>query len=181
MAQISEEQFANLDPDQATELSVLVDLEACWENLRKASSPHLDTAPKLKDLTTKQKAYDAFHVRLVAYNKRYTPAHVSELLLNNPSRLGTWCRAMRNLFLPRQHDPQARCPLHLLEKAHRWADHIGLRMNKSVPSRTLPPVTIGDAIRGLEALVQWCEDLIHAAHSGVRLESPLPVPSNNLV
>lgn len=181
MTQISEVQFANLDPAQATELSLLVDLEACWENLRKAPSRHVDAGPRLKDLSAKQKAYDAFYIRLVAYNKRYTPAHVPELLLNNPSRLGGWCRAMRILFLQRQHDSQARCPLHLLEKAHRWADHIGVRMNGSLLSRPPAPVTMADAIRDLEALVQWCDDRIHAAHPCVQPEMGLSASSNNRV
>jgi hypothetical protein len=160
MSQITEAQIGNLDPTQATELSALVDLEACWENLRKAPGRHDDAKTSLKDLSTKQKAYDAFRIRLMTYNKRYTPAHVPELLLNNPSRLGTWCRAMRKLFLPRQHEAQDHCPLHLLEKAHRWADHIGVRMNKTSLTRMTPPISIGDAIRDLEALAQWCDELL---------------------
>src|SRR5260370_16168919 len=93
MAQISEAQVGNLDPAQATELSLLVELEACWENLRKATARHVDAGSRLKDLSARQKAYDAFRIRLVAYNKRYAPAHVPELLLNNPARLETSCRA----------------------------------------------------------------------------------------
>ena len=172
MAQITEAQVGTLDPTQATDLSVLVDLEACWENLRNAPLRHVDAQTGLKDLTAKQKAYDAFHIKLVAYNKRYTPAHVPELLLNNPSRLGAWCRAMRILFVLRQHDAQNHCPVHLLEKAHRWANHIGVRMKKSLLSRTPPPITIEDSIRDLEALVQWCDDLIHADHPGLQPEIP---------
>jgi hypothetical protein len=170
----SEAPAGNLDPAQATELSLLVDLEACWENLRKPPPRHADVAIAREDLAAKQKAYDSFRNKLVAYNKRYTPAHVPESLLNTPSRLGTWCRAMRNLFLQMEHDPQGRCPVHLLEKAYRWADQIGVRVNKSLVSRTTPPAAIGEAIRELEALVRWCDDLISAAHRGPQQAFLLP-------
>jgi len=181
MTPISETQVGNLDPAQATALCLLVDLEACWENLRKAASRPLDAGTSLKDLSAKQKAYDAFRLKLVAYNKRYTPAHVPELLLNNPSRLGTWCRAMRNLFLARPQDVANPCPLHLLEKAHRWADHIGVRMNTGPLPRTTPPTTMSDAIRDLEAVIQWCDDLIPASLPGPQSEILSPMASTNLV
>ncbi len=172
MAQITEAQIATLDPTQAADLSVLVDLEACWENLRHAPLPNVDAKTSLKDLSAKQKAYDAFHIRLVAYNKQYTPAHVPELLLNNPSRLGAWCRVMRILFLRRPQDAHNPCPVHLLEKAYRWADRIGARMNKNLLIRKTPPITLEDAIRNLEALVQWCDGLIHSDHPGLQPEIP---------
>ena len=35
----------------------------------------------------RSEAYDAFRGKLVAYNRRYAPAHVPELLLNTPPRL----------------------------------------------------------------------------------------------
>ena len=59
-----------------------------------------------------QRAYEVFHAKLVAYNKRHTPAHVPELLLNSPSRLGMWCCRMRDLYLQVEHDPQSHCPVH---------------------------------------------------------------------
>jgi hypothetical protein len=164
MLQICEAPVGCLDATQAKELWQLVDLEACWENLRKPSSGQLAAGITLKDLSAKQKAYDAFRIRLVAYNKRHTPAHVPELLLNTPSRLGTWCRTMRNLCLQMEHDPQGHCPVHVLKKAYRWADQIGVRMNKSLVSRTAPSATIGEAIRELEGLVQWCDDMNGVAH-----------------
>src|SRR5262249_17574001 len=148
-----------LDPAQATALARLVDLEARWENLRKAPGVGATT----QDLHTKQKAYEAFHAQLVAYNKQYTPAHVAELLLNTPSRLGKWCRAMRDLYLRVEHDPRGHCPVHLLEKAYGWADRIGVRMNRGRAGRSTPPGTMQAAIRDLEALGRWCDDLGRAA------------------
>ena len=143
----------SLTPAQAAELSLLVDLEARWENLRQTSPGDM------QDLHGRQKAYDAFRTKLVAYNKQYKPAHVPELLLNNPSRLGLWCQAMRDLFLQVEHDPKGRCPVHLLEKAYRRADQIGARMNQDSVSRPTPPGTIRDVIGELEVLGQWCARL----------------------
>lgn len=159
MPEMKEASVRTLDSAKASELALLVDLEARWENLRKTPSQAAEARATMQDLHVKQKAYDAFHVRLVAYNKQYTPAHVPELLLNTPSRLGIWCRKMRDLYLLVEHDPQGHCPVYLLEKAYRWADHIGTRMNKDRVSRSMEPGNIQAAIRDLEALSQWCDDL----------------------
>ncbi len=75
---------------------------------------------------------------------------------------------MRDLYLRVEHDPR-HCPLHLLEKAYRWADRVGVRMNKVYVSRSTPPSTIEAAIRDLEALGQWCDDLAKVAPPGERL------------
>jgi hypothetical protein len=75
MFELKEAISGSLGPAQAAELSLLVDLEARWENLRQTSPGDLE------DLHGRQKAYDTFHTKLVAYNKQYRPAHVPELLL----------------------------------------------------------------------------------------------------
>src|SRR5262245_13998481 len=110
MPEMKEASVRTLDPAQAAELARLVDLEACWENLRKTPFQASEAGGSPQDLHRKQKAYDAFHAQLVAYNKLYTPAHVPELLLNTPSRLGIWCRRMRNLYLIVENNPQAHYP-----------------------------------------------------------------------
>src|SRR6266849_1935204 len=165
MSEMKEAAVRRLDFAQASEQALLVDLEARWENLRKTPSQAAGEGLTMQDLHAKQKAYDAFHARLVAYNKQYTPAHVPELLLNTPSRLGMWCRTMRDLFLLVEHDPQGHCPVYFLEKAYRWADHVGTRMNKDRVSRSTEPGNIQAAIRNLEALGQWCDDLSRVAPS----------------
>jgi hypothetical protein len=147
----SREGPANSAPVQAIELSLLVDLEARWENMRKTSPGDR------QDLHGRQQAYDAFHGKLVAYNKGYRPAHVPELLLNTPTRLGIWCRAMGQLYLQVEHDPKGHCPAHLLEKAYRWADRISHRLHKAAVRPPTPPGTIRDVIRELEGLAQWCD------------------------
>ena len=163
MPEISEASVGDLDSAQATALSVLVDLEAHWENMRKIRSRDPEVRSTVQDLQGKQKAYEAFHTKLVAYNNRYSPAHVPELLLNTPSRLGIWCRTMRDLYLKVEHDPRGHCPVHLLEKAYGWADRVSARMNKERVSRSISPRTIRAAIQDLEALGQWCEDLAKVA------------------
>ena len=76
-------------------MALLVELEARWENLRKLPPRAQEGGAATQDLLVIQKAYDAFRGKLVAYNKRYHPAHVPELLLNTPPRLAAWCRSMR--------------------------------------------------------------------------------------
>jgi hypothetical protein len=152
-----------LDLAQAAQLAVLVDLEARWENLRITSSRLADVQPSIQDLYSKQKAYDAFRAKLAGYNKQYTPAHVPEVLLNTPARLGLWCRAMRDLYSRVEQDQHGHCPTHLLEKAYRWADRMADRLSKSRVNRSNPPGTIRDAILNLEALQQWCADLTSVA------------------
>jgi hypothetical protein len=156
MSEIRDAATGQLDPEQAIELSILVNTEACWENLRKPGPEPTDAGMTLRELSAKQSAYNAFHARLVAYNKAYMPAHVPELLLNTPSRLGKWCHTMRNLFLQVEHDPRCGSPGHVLEKAHRWADRIGIRLNRELVGRRQPPNTVRDVIRGLETVEQWC-------------------------
>jgi hypothetical protein len=152
-----------LDLAQAAQLAVLVDLEARWENLRTTSSRLADVQPSTQDLYSKQKAYDAFRAKLAGYNKQYAPAHVPEVLLNTPARLGLWCRAMRDLYSRVEQDHQGHCPAHLLEKAYRWADRMADRLGKGRVSRSNPPGTIRAAILDLEALQQWCVELTSVA------------------
>ena len=83
---------ANLDLAQAAELAALVELEARWENLRKPPSRTSEVPSTTQELHGRQKTYEAFRAGLAAYNQRYRPAHIPELLLNTPARLGLWCR-----------------------------------------------------------------------------------------
>jgi hypothetical protein len=151
-----------LDPAQALELALLLDLEACWENLRAASALS-EAPPSTQGLQGKQKAYDGFRAKLKGYNKRYAPAHVPELLLNTPARLALWCGSMRQLYGQLEHIPGAPCPAHLLEKGYRWANKIADRMGHGRIMRSPAPDTISAVILALEALRQWCEHLPQVA------------------
>jgi hypothetical protein len=153
-----------LSPPQARELAMLIELEACWENLRVGPPKTPELAASLKELQHKQKAYEAFRVKLVAYNKAYRPAHVPELLLNTPDRLSAWCQSMVALNLAIQ-DDQA-YPTHLLEKAHRWANQLSDKL-KAVRI-TRPPVarTVAGAILELQNIAQWCTSLSQSKLAG---------------
>src|SRR5579862_6742461 len=148
-----------VDPAQATTLSVLVDLEARWENLKKSRSQDPQAGFTLQDLQSRQKAYEAFRAKLTAYNKRFKPAHVPELLLNTPARLGLWCRSMRDLYLQLANDLQGHCPVNLVEKAYRWADQLAKHLGKPPMTRPTPPATIQAAIGELETVSKWCDSL----------------------
>jgi hypothetical protein len=149
----------NLEAAQAAELALLVDLEACWENLRTRAQAPAAGQSSIQSLHNKQRAYDAFRAKLAAYNKLYKPPHTPELLLNTPARLGLWCKAMRDLYLQIVLDPNARCPSHLVEKAYRWADRLADSMGKPHVGRPGAQGTIPAAILELDVLCQWCAGL----------------------
>jgi hypothetical protein len=117
----------------------------------------------LQDLQSKRKAYEAFRTKLASYNKHYKPAHIPELLLNTPSRLGMWCRAMRDLYIQVESELQGYSLVHLLEKAYGWADKLSVRMNKPLASRSTQPCDIRAAIADLEVLTRWCDELANVA------------------
>ena len=163
MPAMTEASDANLECTQATLLSLLVDLEARWENLRLLPSRAREVGSSTEALQGRQKAYETFRGKLAAYNKQHTPAHVPELLLNTGSRLGAWCRRMRDLYARVEHDPRVPCPVDLLEKAYRWADRVAARLNKTPVSRSASPDTTRAAIEGLEAVARWCDALADGA------------------
>ena len=106
-----------------------------------------------------QRAYAAFRAQLGAYRARFSPTHATELPLNTPARLGRWCRQVRDLHLRAGHAARAHCPLHVLEKAYRWADQLAGKRGTERASRATPPGTAEAAIRELDALAAWCDAL----------------------
>src|SRR5437016_3568506 len=78
MSGINEVSPPNQSAAWAKELSSLVDMEARWENLRKAPSQDIAGGHGTDDLLVKQKAYEVFHAKLTAYNHRYEPPHTPE-------------------------------------------------------------------------------------------------------
>jgi hypothetical protein len=165
MSEKSTGSVGNGDLAQAQELAVLVELEARWENLRHSPSREARDAEgraRVANLVAIQNAYTSFRVKLVAYNKRYTPTHVPELLLNTPLRLGAWCRAMRALYLRVEHDASGLCPIPILEKVYRCADRVSVRMKTAPVNRSAPSGRVRQALEDLEALVAWCDKLANA-------------------
>jgi hypothetical protein len=146
---------------RATQLALLVDLEAQWENLRTTPTnvPHRPCT--LDELKAKQKAYDAFRLKQNAFNKAYSPAFVSEAPRTTPPQLGSWCRRMSALYLQADEDSGALpCPVHLLEKAYRYADAAATRSSRPRFERASPPATVQGAARELDALAHWCDGLL---------------------
>lgn len=149
----------NLDLTQAMHLALLLEVEARYENLRSAGSVPPGGPSTTQDLHRKQKAYEDFQATLRRYNEQYTPAHVPEVMLNKPDRLGKWCRRIRRVYLRVAQDPQTHYPVHLLEKAYRCADRLAAKLGKDPVCHTTSLSTIGTALQDLDALAQWCDDL----------------------
>jgi hypothetical protein len=110
-----------------------------------------------------QRAYAAFLAQLRAYRARFSPTHETELLLNTPARLERWCRQVRDFHLRAGHAAQAHCPVHVLEKAYRWADQLAGKRGAERASRAAPPGTAEAVIRQLEALAAWCDALTESS------------------
>jgi hypothetical protein len=147
--------FATMQPQQAMALTDLLDLEARWENVPRSAVGD-DLQSTVQGLRAKQSAYDAYHTKLLAYNRQFRPAHEGEVVLNSPLRLGAWCRKLYNLLT--RLDPNAASPIHLLERAFRSAEHIADRLNHPTLGRT-QPTDIQASARELEALASWCDGL----------------------
>ncbi len=138
---------------RGAELAVLVDLEARWENLR--ASRTSASPSSLQELQSYQRAYDLFHTKLVAYNNRYTPRHIPEVLINTSVRLEQWCKKLSTLFATL--DDQVPFPAHLLAKAYRLADVIVRRSKRACAGRPAPG-EVPSAARQLEMLAAWCSE-----------------------
>ncbi len=170
MADVRDIPVGALDPAQAAELALLVDLEARWENLRTTTSRPADVQPTTQELHGKQKAYEAFRAKLAAYNKRFKPSHIPELLLNTPLRLGIWCRTMRDLYDRVGQAPSMQPPVHLVEKASRWAERVAARIGAQPPAQMAPPASIREAIERLDGLTKWCASIAPATP---KIDEPL--------
>jgi hypothetical protein len=144
---------------QAAELAVLLNREARWENLRAARSGTPRVPSVTSDLHAVQRAYDAFRAQLRAYQMRFSATHATELPLNTPGRLGSWCRQVRDLNVRSELSVETHSPVHLLEKAYRWADRLAGKRGKERMSRATPPSTVEAVFRDLEAVAAWCDTL----------------------
>lgn len=147
---------------QVEALAQLVEAEALWENLPPADARGgvVHTRQTLHD---KQKAFDVYRAQLAAYKGRYDPAHEGEWAANTPARLAAWCRRMCDVF--QQVQDSAGCPVHLMEKAYRRADHIAARLGREPVGRTTLLADVRDAIGDLAVVADWCDALVVARNS----------------
>jgi hypothetical protein len=146
----------NPDAAQADALAHLVELEARWVNV---PLPVVTDSARasLAGLVAKQKAFDAYHAQMVAYNQRYRPAYHGLRPVCTAVRLAAWCRTMADLYT---RAGQIECPVQLLEQAHRNADRLGGRLNRDLVCRPAHVMRTADAIAGLRAIAKWCEGLL---------------------
>jgi hypothetical protein len=155
VAPLTEAAVERLDPAQAADLARVIDLQARWENLRvHPTRPAAEFS--VADLHNRQKAYEAFRVRMEAYSARYRAARVAEPTLNTAGRVGAWCRVVAAVF--RQAGPSGECPAEAVAKAYRLADAIAARLEREPVGRESPE-SITDAIRALDALGRWCGEV----------------------
>jgi hypothetical protein len=147
--------FDRLSSDQANALAAVIELEAFWENVPVTAVGALPRE-SLRGLTAKQRAFDAYHAGLVAYNRRYGVAYHGERPGATPKRLGAWCRRLAALY--RRAD-QADCSVQVLEKAHRCVDRIATRLAATACPRAASASCPSDVSADLGSIADWCERL----------------------
>jgi len=157
---MNEAAAARLDPAQAGELARVLDLQAQWENLRETPARE-ERGYSTAHLQGRQKTFEAFRSSLKAYTVRYRTAQIPEVTLNSPVRVGSWCRSVRAVF--ERAAAATGCPAHAVEKAYRMADRIAARLKIAPVGRAVPLAAVGDAVRGLDAIIGWCDGLAAVA------------------
>jgi len=150
--------FGSLTSARAADLLHVIDLEARWHNLPTGVSK-TEAGSGLRNLQGKQKAYEAFRSKLIAYRSRFGSPYDPEPLLSNPVRLAAWCRAILDLCSRAESDSRVLCPVHVVEKAYRIADRVGARSHTAAERPGLPPTTIRQAIEELDSIARWCDSL----------------------
>jgi hypothetical protein len=143
---------------QANALAALVELESRWENIPVAAGG-ASPGESLRDLTAKQRAFDAYRDGLVAYNRQFRPAHHGERPATTPKRLGAWCRKMAGLY---GRADAAVCPVQLLAKARRCAGRLAARLGETPFPDTTVPANVADAVADLGSVADWCDRLAAA-------------------
>ncbi len=154
MAQLTAQIALGLAPDQAAELARVMELQACWENLRDDSDTSHANGPGLRE---RQRRYDAFRSALTTYTARHKSASLPELTLNAPERVGAWCRAVR--IVCERAGAEAEAPVHVVGKAYRLADRIAARLKVEPAAREDQVEGMYAAIRALDAIIAWCDRL----------------------
>ena len=156
-----------LDAAQAAELLVVADLEARWSNLRKGET-WFEAGSRLSDLQVKQRAYESFRSKLLAFQSRFKQPYEAEPLLGNPVRLASWCRGLRDLCRRAEGHDRCPCPTHVVEKAYRIADRLAARGDQPPARPATPSTTLRGASEDLDGIAQWCDALPWVARRPVR-------------
>jgi hypothetical protein len=156
MAQLTQIDAESLIPEQATALIRVLELQARWENHRDDPAKSAASVP---DLNVRQKAFEAFQTVLNRYAAKYRIARLPEPTQSMPERLAIWCRALRAVF---QRSEESGHPAELMAKVHRWAARTAVRVGKNALERRTGE-DLGSAIRELDGVIEWCDELARPA------------------
>ena len=155
---MSETLAEKLDPVQAVELARVLELQAKWENMRETQAGGTATFSTL-DLQERQRAYDGFRTRLAAYTARYRTVQIPETTLNGPERVGVWCRTVRAVLRRAESEAKTDSVSHIITKAYRLVNRIAARLKLDPVERGTTADGIASAIRSLDVVIGWCDDL----------------------
>jgi hypothetical protein len=106
-------------------------------------------------LPARQIANLSSRASLRVFGVMYPGAIVPEPTQAAPERLVLWCRVLRVVFAKSQSGD----PVEVMDKAYRLADRVAERMSKEPVART-PADDLAGAVRGLDAIIAWCEALV---------------------
>jgi hypothetical protein len=154
--------FAEMSAAQATALAAVVELEATWENVP-AAAVAASPGESLRDLTAKQRTFDAYRAGLINYNRRFQVDYHGKRPATTCKRLGAWCRKLANLY---RRAEGAETPVQMLEKVHRCADRLAARLATAPCRRPEAPTSKADATADLQSVADWCERLSAAQSPG---------------
>ena len=151
MAQLNETTAENLRPEQAVELSRVIELQARWENHRDETGL---VGCSANELLERQRRYSAFRTHSAEFATRHRAIEIPELTLNTPVRLALWCRVIVTVF--RRAESRAAGPVEVVSKAYRLADRVADRLKTDHVARGAAPSSMEEAIRDLENVILWC-------------------------
>ncbi len=151
MTQLTERDAEKLSPEQASALVRILDLQAKWDGLL------VDKQQKttLPDLHARQKANDAYQTARRDYAAKHRNASIPQPTQAIPERLRVWCRTLRAVF----RRAEVGSPFDVMGKVYRLADRIAERMGKE-PAGREPAEDMAGAIRQLDCVIAWCEQLL---------------------
>lgn len=157
MQPLNEAEAERLSSDQAADLVRVLDLQAEWENHRDDPTK---SASSMQDLRIRQKAFEAFRTALRGYSAKYSSVSLPEV--TQTVRLVIWCRVLRAVFLKANGSGNSLNAMHSMTRVFRLVDRLASRLG-------IEPVQRGnakdllEAIRELDAVIAWCDDLASSA------------------
>jgi hypothetical protein len=159
MSQMCESSGEKLTPEQAADLSKLLELLTRWENMRDYPAT-VEGVKAPAFLLDRQRAYEIYQADLRTYSTRYQTSQMPAVRSNTPSHIGDWLRAVRAVWRRAESKIGGDTPVHILEKAYRLADRTADRLKTDRFVRATMPRGVPAAVCELEALIDWCDRLV---------------------